>query len=119
MTSDNERARDDWTAGVPAIFVSECAACGHRWYLPRDACLNCGGTRLRRSQSAGCGTVVAVTTVHRPPPGMSHGESPVGIALVDLDEGVRVMGQCPVTTSVGERVRASFTPLPRFEGDEQ
>jgi hypothetical protein len=39
----------------------------------------------------------------------------LGIALVDLDEGVRVMGRCSAELAVGQRVRVAFTPVPFFE----
>lgn len=97
----------DWTSGVAALLVSECGACKTRWYLPRDACPKCGSASVERRPAAGVGVVRASTTLHRVVAG-SVDDGPVGFALVDLDEGVRVLARCIPGTSVGERVRARF-----------
>lgn len=91
----------DWTGGVPALLVSRCRRCGHRWYLARSACPRCGAGRPERSPASGRGRVVAATVVHRRADG---GEGALGIALVDLEEGVRAMVRCPPGTEVGRQV---------------
>jgi uncharacterized OB-fold protein len=116
--SHDDQVRVDWTTGEPVIIVSHCATCNHRWYLPRDACPTCGGARIRRFGAAGAGAVAAVTIVHRAAEGTPEADGPVGIALVDLDEGVRVMGRCSINVLIGQRVRVSFAPVPWFEGAE-
>jgi uncharacterized OB-fold protein len=54
--------------------------------------------------SAGAGVVYATTVVHRPD------EEPYNVCLVDLDEGVRVMGRVdgptPEQVAIGLRVQA-------------
>jgi hypothetical protein len=57
------------------------------------------------------------------------GATPVGIALVDLDEGGRAMGRCRPGTVVGARIRVAFVIeqaedggdrlLPMFELEDQ
>jgi uncharacterized protein len=101
----------DWTAGEPVLLVRRCDACGQRWYLPRDACPRCGGVAISAEPSAGRGVVVAATTVHRTT-SSEPASGPIGIALVDLDEGVRVMGRCPPSTSIGRRVVVRFVARP-------
>lgn len=102
----------DWTEGVPALLVSSCGACQHRWYFPRGFCPVCGSDDVHRSRSLGAGSVVAVSTVHRFPTSGGGGQAPFAIALVDLDDGVRVLGRCGLDTRVGDRVVA------RFGGDD-
>ncbi|CCG04285.1 Conserved protein of unknown function [Blastococcus saxobsidens DD2] len=58
--------------------------------------------------SSGTGTVAAATTIHRAPPGTSAADVPFGIVLIDLDEGVRVMGRCVSGAEPGDRVTARF-----------
>lgn len=110
----------DWTLGTPRVVVRRCAGCGHQWYLRRTFCPSCGGADIGGTPASGGGTVVAVTVVRRRP-GSSE---PVGIALVDLVEGVRVMGRCPLDASVGQRVTLGFvedevegaqSPIPWFD----
>ena len=119
----------DWTGGQPRLFVHCCRACGHTWYLPRQACTECGCTGVTPVISAGAGVVVASTTVWRRVDRSGDGAMPVGIALVDLDEGGRAMGRCRPETVVGARVRAAFITeqaedggdrlLPMFELEDQ
>jgi uncharacterized OB-fold protein len=71
---------------------------------------------LQWRESAGAGTVYAATTI-RP-----RGGEPRGIALIDLDEGFRMMsrveGVAPQAVRIGLRVRVAWTghdpPLPVF-----
>jgi uncharacterized OB-fold protein len=98
----------DWTAGRPVILVCRCRSCARRWYISRDACPACGSPDVATDPAAGTGLVFASTTVHRVAAGAVDEPGPVGIALVDLDEGVRVMGRCAPGTTVGSRVRVVF-----------
>jgi uncharacterized OB-fold protein len=100
----------DWTRGEARLVVSRCHDCAHRWYLRRDACPSCGSADVGGVPAAGSGVVVAGTTVHRVVAGSVPEEGPVGIALVDLDEGVRVMGRCAPGTPIGSAVRVGFRP---------
>ena len=94
----------DWTGGQPRLFVHCCRACGHTWYLPRQACPACGYTGVTPVISAGAGVVVASTTVWRRVDQSGDGAKPVGIALVDLEEGGRAMGRCrPGTGAASSR----------------
>jgi uncharacterized OB-fold protein len=98
---------DDWTTGIDALVISECRRCARRWYLRRDRCPHCGATGHRRLPSTGTGTAAAVT-VTRTPAGGDHPDVPFAICLVDLDEGVRVMGRAALLTRVGDRVHVTW-----------
>jgi uncharacterized OB-fold protein len=70
-------------------------------------------------RAAGTGTVFSITVVHRPPSAALQPFAPYGIALVDLDEGVRMMAHADPALAIGARVRATFVPfagrtVPRF-----
>lgn len=96
--------RDDWTQGGTRLHYQSCPACGHRWYFRRAACPHCGGESLSIAASDGLGVVVAITWVHRAPDDAFRALVPYGIALVDLDEGVRVMAHAGLETAIGDRV---------------
>jgi uncharacterized protein len=108
----------DWTGGQPRLVVRRCRACGHTWYLPRQACPACGCTTVTPVISAGAGVVVASTTVWRRVDRSGDAAKPAGIALVDLDEGGRAMGRCRPGTVVGARVRAVFITERAKDGSE-
>jgi uncharacterized OB-fold protein len=80
-------AAPDWTDGTERLVIELCGRCGRRWYFRRERCPHCGSGETTRHASTGRGMVAAVTTVHT-------GEQPFAVCLVDLDDGVRVMGRC-------------------------
>lgn len=94
----------DWTLGERCLLVHHCMGCGRRWYLRRTFCPECGSPDVDAAPASGQGTIAAVTIVRR----RQGASEPVGIALVDLVEGVRVMGRCPLDAVVGQRVTLGF-----------
>jgi acetyl-CoA acetyltransferase/uncharacterized OB-fold protein len=103
-----------------SLVFRSCCSCGHRWYFERRFCPHCGAGDTVTSATDGIGTVVAATTVHRAPAGSSSAQVPFEVVLVDLDEGVRVMGRCEVGTPVGARVAlAAGVPSPSSGADPE
>jgi uncharacterized protein len=100
-------------AGTKAgeLRIQRCGECGALRHPPGPACLRCGATRNQGYQvAAGTGTVYSYV-VHRHPP-VPGKALPIVIALVELDEGVRVMAELtgiePDKVSIGMPVQASF-----------
>jgi uncharacterized OB-fold protein len=100
-----------------------CAGCGAAQFYPRALCARCGGTDLTWRRSQGEGTVHAVTVVQRPPSPAFRTDVPYAIALVDLDEGFRLLANVltpdPGRVAIGDRVRVVFeqrgeVSLPQF-----
>jgi len=100
-----------------------CRACGGPQFYPRALCARCGATALDWCRASGGGTVHAVTVVHRAPSAAFRDAVPYAIALVDLDEGFRMManvvGADPARVAIGDRVRVVFetrgdVALPQF-----
>lgn len=93
------------------LLVPRCDRCGLVFWYPRDFCPDCGSTDVTGVESAGTGHVYSVT-VTRHGPGLYRSQPPYVLALVELDEGVRVMtnvvGTAPETVHIGQRVRAVF-----------
>ena len=85
-----------------------CLACGAPQTLARYACRSCGGTRLEWRTADGRGTVYATTVVTRAPSEEFRALAPYTLAIVELDEGPRLMGHAPAGTSIGDRVRAGY-----------
>ncbi len=100
-----------------------CATCGHAQFYPRVLCARCGGVELAWRRSTGQGTIHAVTVVYRAPSAAFKEDVPYAVALVDLDEGFRMManivGGNPEAVAIGDRVRLVFerrgeVALPQF-----
>lgn len=68
-----------------------CTDCGAVQLLPRTLCASCHGAALEWRRSAGRGRILSHTTVQRAPTPAFRADVPYVIALVDLDEGFRLM----------------------------
>lgn len=101
----NVQARADWAHGHPAIVFSECTVCLHRWYLPRSHCPVCASPSFDEHAIAGNGRVVAVAALQRSAMESDDGDR---VCLVDMEEGVRVMGLARVGLVPGDRVVVRF-----------
>jgi uncharacterized OB-fold protein len=88
-----------------------CAGCG-KVLFPRSAvCPGCGSVDLEEVGLRGTGSVVTWTVVRNPPEGYEK-YSPFVVALVELDDGVRLLSQVvdvePDEVESGMRVEAAF-----------
>ena len=83
-------AATDWTRGAARLVLAVCDECSNTSYLPSEHCPRCGARGRTPRQATGTGTCVAVTWVHVTVDG---GADPVGLVLVELDEGPVVMGR--------------------------
>ncbi|MGE3875363.1 MAG: Zn-ribbon domain-containing OB-fold protein [Parvibaculaceae bacterium] len=114
-----------WQACVEGrLIVQRCAACGTHQFYPRPFCLACESATLDWAEAQGTGTIYSLTTMRLPvspdlPP-------PYLLALVDLDEGPRLLTNIEAkTAAIGDRVRVAWRkreglpPLPVFVPAEQ
>lgn len=105
-----------WDATRARLLTLQwCIDCETPVFYPRAVCPGCLGSALEWRPASGDGCVYAVTVEHRPQnPGMAA-MAPYAVALVDLDEGVRmltnVVGCPPEEVSVGMRVSVTWEAL--------
>jgi uncharacterized OB-fold protein len=124
MTSDTQFFWD----GVKAhqLLIQRCTSCGALRHPPRPMCPQCRSLAWETIESAGRGTVYSCVIPHHPPsPGF---EGPYVVALVDLDEGTRIVtnivGVAPDAVTVGMRVQVHYEAfdndvvLPHFVPEE-
>lgn len=97
---------EDWSRGEPRILAQKCPA-GHTWYLPRMRCPKCGGdpTSFEPRET---GTVLALTSLHRRTVDTTDA---LRIALVDLDDGIRLMTRASESVEIGSRVAVSVEKI--------
>jgi uncharacterized protein len=101
-----------------------CQSCGHAQLFPRPFCSRCGTANLAWNTAAGTGVVVGHSVLHRAPTPTDRDRLPYAVALVELDEGMRVMGNAGLDLGIGARVSLSFAAhgernLLRFDPLEQ
>jgi len=101
----------DWTLGQPGLAYEACKACGRAWYFQRGFCPHCGSSTVEMRASACRGTVHAITTVARAPSPEWQARAPYGLALIDLEEGIRVMTHADPGLAIGDAVGIAFDPM--------
>jgi uncharacterized OB-fold protein len=82
------------------LRIQSCGACGALRHPPGPSCPECGAFERTHVVASGLGTVFSFV-VHRHPP-VPGKELPIVLALVDLDEGVRMVGEVPSSDEHGE-----------------
>ena len=81
-----------WEAAAHGeLLVQECPVCGHRQFYPRAACTACGADPEWLTCS-GRGTVHTFTIIRQNHAAPFRDELPYVVAIVELDEGPRLMG---------------------------
>ena len=90
------------------IRYQACVPCGAAQTLARYACRSCGSTELQWRVAKGGGRVYSVTTVARAPSDEFRPLAPYALAIVELDEGPRLMGHAATDARIGDRVIAGF-----------
>jgi uncharacterized OB-fold protein len=74
-----------------AIELQRCAGCRTFIFYPRAICPSCGSGALHWEPVSGRGTLYSFTVVHRATVPEFRADVPYVVALVDLDEGPRLM----------------------------
>jgi uncharacterized OB-fold protein len=113
---------------IGELRFQRCTACGTWRHVPRPMCPGCGSWNFEWAKSAGRGRLFTWTVACRPMhPAFT--ELPYAPAVIELDEGVRMVStivDCPpADLRRGLRVRVVFdavtntVTLPRFEQDTE
>jgi uncharacterized OB-fold protein len=92
------------------LRIQRCGGCGALRHPPGPMCPGCGAAKPEYIVAAGTGEVYSFVVQHHPPvPGKSL---PIVVALVQLTEGVRMVGELlhvsPERVRIGLPVRAEF-----------
>lgn len=97
------------------LLLQWCLACEAPVHYPREACPRCFGDALGWREAAGRGVVHAATVMHQPAHPAFADRVPYVVALVDLEEGARlltnVVGCDPAQARVGRAVRVAWEAL--------
>lgn len=114
---------DFWRAAQEHdLTYQTCDSCGRVVFYARAHCTGCGGGELTPRRSLGSGTVYSYTIIRQTPDPAFREDVPYCVALVDLDEGFRVLSQIHSEIEdvvVGQRVEVhwvtrSGVELPAF-----
>lgn len=80
-----------WDALAQGHLRFQACACGHRWLPPRADCPHCLQRRWQWQDATGGATLVSWVVFHNPPNEAFTGRTPYTVAVVELDEGPRLI----------------------------
>ncbi|ODT38279.1 MAG: hypothetical protein ABS55_01070 [Lautropia sp. SCN 70-15] len=94
------------------LLVRKCRACGEFHFMPRYLCPKCWSHDLDWVEATGKGVVHSFSIVRRAPAAAFGDRVPYVVALIDLEEGPRMManvvGEGALDTRIGDEVRVVF-----------
>ncbi|MDV3125959.1 OB-fold domain-containing protein [Mycobacterium sp. 21AC1] len=97
------------------LYLQQCGQCGRHQHYPGPMCRSCWSEELTWVPAAGTGFVWTFTVAGIPGHPAWSSETPYVLALVELDEGPRLMtnivGCSPEHVHVGQRVQLRSAPF--------
>jgi uncharacterized protein len=112
----DEESRPYWEAARShQLALQRCGACGQYVFYARALCPHCHREALEWTFASGGGVVYSFTVVRRSPSQAFAALTPYVVALIDLDEGPRLLSRLqiedPALARVGQRVTVTFEDL--------
>ena len=106
------------------LMLPKCAACGKVFFFPKDFCPHCLSQDINWLRASGKGIVHTFSIIGRPPSPPFLAEVPYVVAIIELQEGPRMMsnviGVAPEDVRVDMPVEVVFEDvteditLPKF-----
>jgi uncharacterized protein len=122
----NADSQPYWNAArADRLVIRKCKACGELHFMPRHLCPSCWSDQLEWVDARGTGRVHSFTVIRRASDPAFAPLVPYVVALVELDEGPRMManilGAGALDVKIGDAVRVTFqdrgdgAKVPQFE----
>jgi uncharacterized protein len=96
------------------LEANKCEKCSKKFFPPRLICPKCGNRDLVKTKIAEKGKIISHTII-RVPPSQYKDQAPYAVGVVEMDDGVNVMGQivdCDFKDlKIGMRVKIEFRKL--------
>lgn len=73
------------------LALPKCEDCGHRWFPPSRTCPHCLSAQVAFADVSGRGNVYSFVTFHRVYHPAFEDEVPYVVALIELEEGPRLL----------------------------
>ena len=96
------------------LRIQRCADCGRPYFYPRPVCPACGSRNVEWFTASGRATLYSYVINHRPAPGFED-DAPYAIAVVELDEGPRMMTSIAGLPATPEALQLDMPLQVRFE----
>jgi uncharacterized protein len=94
------------------LAIMLCRVCDRHFFYPRALCPQCHSSVVEWTKASGRGTIYTFTIARRPAGPAFKGDVPYVVALVELEEGPRLMTNIVTadveTVRIGQKVKAVF-----------
>lgn len=97
------------------LWMRYCNRCQQPYFYPRDVCPMCGSRDVTWRQMSGRGRIHTFAIVHRPPTPAFADDVPFVTAIVELDEGPRMMTNILMADPTPEKLRVGMPVEVVFE----
>jgi uncharacterized OB-fold protein len=102
-----------WTAARERrLVIRKCKDCNQLHFMPRHLCPHCWSDQLEWVDAAGTGSVHSFTIIRRASDPAFAALVPYAVALIELDEGPRMManivGPDALAVRIGDSVQVTF-----------
>ncbi len=102
------------------LALPYCTPCSRAFWYPRWCCPHCGSAAVEWRTTSGDGSVHTFTVVRRSDHPHFLERVPYVVAMIDLDEGVRIMSNVigcePEVVTIGMRVHCAFERIDDYVG---
>lgn len=106
------------------LTLKRCQDCGKHHFYPRALCPHCHSDAVEWVDARGTGTIYSFTIARRPAGPAFKADTPYVVAVVELDEGARMMSNIVTdkvdAVRIGQRVSVQYddvtyeVTLPKF-----
>ena len=96
------------------LQIQQCNVCSRHYFYPRTACPHCSSTDVTWVTVSGRGRLHTYLISHRPAPGFED-EAPYAIAVVELEEGPRMMANIVGVNNTPDELDLDMPLEVRFE----
>lgn len=73
------------------LMLQYCDACQRHQFYPRLYCMHCGSKEVRWVEASGRGAIYSYTIIHQNKSPDFVNDTPYNVAIIQLDEGPRMM----------------------------
>ena len=90
------------------LLIKRCNGCSRAFFYPRAACPRCWSTDTSWIDASGRGTVYTFTVIHQNDVPPFKDRVPYTVAIIDLEEGVRMTANVEGDVACGMGVSVAF-----------
>lgn len=92
LPKPTEYTRPYWeSAKQNKLVIQKCSSCESLQFYPRPYCISCLSDEMDWVEVSGRGTIYTYTINHRSPNSYMQDKVPYVVAIIELEEGIRMM----------------------------